>query len=398
LLRLTLARGGFVVLLFGLREWRGLHAGLCSLREWSLRKSSHYSLPLRWPTKQARRSSPKLPEHAATARPIAKLPAMLYATPTDSPADSPPDSSTPAPLQLAVIIPTFNEIGNLEELLRRLHIVLAGIQWEAVFVDDDSPDGTAAQLRQIAGADSHVRCIRRVGRRGLSSACVEGMLSTHAPYLAVMDADLQHDEALLPKMLAEFTRSPPTQNVKIDSALSAQNAGYSPIELANPAPDLVIGSRYVPGGGVTDWDSSRLQISQFATRLSQRILGVQVSDPMSGFFMIRRSAFEACVYRLSSIGFKILVDLIVSSPKPLVIRELPFQFRSRHAGESKLDNRVAWDYLMLLADKSIGRYIPTRLLSFSIIGGSGVLVHLVARHLPWRKSARCWCRWSATSF
>lgn len=256
------------------------------------------------------------------------------------------------PTELAVVIPTFKELGNVEEMLRRLDTVLKGISWEVIFVDDDSPDGTAARLHEIARSDSRVRCLRRVGRRGLSSACVEGMLATGAPCIAVMDADLQHDETLLPKMLAELQ--------KTDSE----------------ACDLVVGTRYMEGGGTEGWDSSRQKISTLATTLSQRLLGLKLNDPMSGFFMIKRTAFEGAVYGLSSIGFKILVDLVVSSPTPLRVKELPYQFRNRHAGESKLDNRVAWDYLMLLADKTIGRWVPSRLVSFAAIGSFGVLVHL----------------------
>lgn len=256
-------------------------------------------------------------------------------------------------VELAVVIPTFNEIGNVEELIRRLDRVLAGIAWEVVFVDDDSADGTAARLHAISIADPRVRCLRRIGRRGLSSACVEGMLATGAPYIAVMDADLQHDETILPAML---------QALRGDGRDAAN--------------DLVVGTRYIEGGGVGEWDSSRRKISALATTMSQRLLRLSLNDPMSGFFMIRREAFEAAVYRLSSIGFKILVDLVVSSPKPLRIKELPYQFRNRFAGDSKLDNRVAWDYLMLLADKTIGRWVPTRLVSFAAIGSFGVLVHL----------------------
>jgi dolichol-phosphate mannosyltransferase len=258
-------------------------------------------------------------------------------------------ASTALPLELAVVIPTFNEIGNVEELIARLDKLLRGTGWEAIFVDDDSSDGTAACLHALALRDSRVRCLRRVGRRGLSSACVEGMLATGAPCVAVMDADLQHDEALLPQMLKT---------------------------LQNEPIDLVVGSRYVDGGGVGAWDGGRQKISSFATRLSQRILGLELRDPMSGFFMLRRELLDAAVYKLSNIGFKILVDLIVSSPQKPRIKELPYQFRNRLAGDSKLDNRVAWDFLMLLADKTIGRWMPVRLVSFGLIGSLGVLVHL----------------------
>jgi dolichol-phosphate mannosyltransferase len=282
------------------------------------------------------------------------LPMAQPGTRSDPTLATPEHGLRPAGLELAVVIPTFNESANCEELVVRLERVLHGIAWEVIFVDDDSPDGTAARVHALAARHPQVRCLRRIGRRGLSSACVEGMLASGARVLAVMDADLQHDEALLPQML-DLLRQEPV--------------------------DLVVGSRYMTGGGVGEWQASRQRISAWATALSQRLLGLRLSDPMSGFFMIRRESFEAAVYRLSSIGFKILVDLVASSPQALRTRELPYQFRERHAGHSKFDNRVAWDYLMLLVDKTLGRYIPTRLVSFAAIGASGVLVHLAVLRL-----------------
>ena len=258
--------------------------------------------------------------------------------------------SAPQGLALSLVIPTFNEAANVEPLIERLYKVLDGVNWEAIFVDDDSPDGTATVLRSLAKQYPRIRCLRRVGRRGLSSACVEGMMASTAPFLAVMDADLQHDETILPAMLASLRDEP-----------------Y----------DLVIGTRYIEGGGVGEWDSKRQRGSMLATLLSQRLLKLDVRDPMSGFFMLRREVIEGAVYKLSNIGFKIMLDLIVSSDKPLRIRELPYQFGLRQHGESKLDNRVMWDYFMLLADKTIGRYLPLRFVSFALIGGAGVFVHLL---------------------
>ena len=202
----------------------------------------------------------------------------------------------PAACELAVVIPTFNERGNIEPLLALLEKALDGVRWEAIFVDDDSPDGTAQFLLALSTHNPRVRCLRRVGRRGLSSACVEGMLSSGADCLAVIDADLQHDETLLPKMLHVLQHEPF---------------------------DLVVGTRYMEGGSVSGWDASRQKISTLATALSQRMLGIELKDPMSGFFMIRRTAFEGAVYGLSSIGFKILVDLVASSKTPLRVKELP---------------------------------------------------------------------------
>lgn len=260
--------------------------------------------------------------------------------------------SVPGPgAELSIIVPTFNERENVAELIRRLDKCLMSCSWEVIFVDDDSPDGTSEFVRRLAQRDSRVRCVQRLGRRGLSSACVEGMLASSAPYLAVIDGDLQHDETLLLPMLQI---------------------------LKSTEEDVVIGSRYVSGGGVGAWDLSRAHMSRLATWLSQLILRADLKDPMSGFFMIRREAFSAAVRNLSEIGFKILLDLFASSPRPLRFREIPYEFRSRQAGESKLDHRAKWDYGMLLLDKLIGHLVPVRFIAFALVGGLGVVVHLIA--------------------
>ena len=253
-----------------------------------------------------------------------------------------------ATIELSVIVPTFNERDNVREVVRRLDRSLQGKAWEVIFVDDDSPDGTAACVREIAQLDPRVRCIQRIGRRGLSSACVEGMLSSSSPYLAVLDGDCQHDEALLPCML-ELLR--------------------------DGEADLVVGSRYVNGGGIGNWDSSRARMSRFATSLSKALIKHDLSDPMSGFFALRRDTLEAAVRGLSSIGFKILLDLVASSPGTVRLKEIPYEFRNRHSGESKMDGHAMWDYLMLLADKAIGGIVPVRFVAFGLVGVVGVLVH-----------------------
>lgn len=258
------------------------------------------------------------------------------------------------PLELSIVVPTFNESANVHELLDRLRAVLGEQGWEVVFVDDDSPDETAALVRSIARTDSRVRCVQRVGRRGLSSACVEGMLATAAPCIAVMDADLQHDETILPVMLGILTSG---------------------------SADLVVGTRYAQGGSTGDWDSRREGLSRFATRLARRIVRQEVSDPMSGFFMLRREVLDDSVRRLSALGFKILLDILASARPALRVAEVPFTFRPRHAGTSKLDELVIWEYGMLLADKTIGRYIPVRFLAFAAVGGLGVFVHMAVLSL-----------------
>lgn len=251
---------------------------------------------------------------------------------------------------LAVVVPTYNEADNVSVIVGRLDAVLAGIVWELIFVDDDSPDGTAGRIREIASRDPRVRIIQRIGRRGLSSACIEGMLATSAPYIAVIDGDLQHDEKLLPEMLQRLQSEPL---------------------------DIVVGSRYVAGGGVGAWDAQRASMSRWATWLGQRLIKADLKDPMSGFFMLRADVLQACVRDLSAVGYKILLDLFASYPRPLRFRELPYHFRAREAGQSKLDNAVLWEYLLMLIQKWAGPMIPARFIAFSLIGASGVVVHML---------------------
>jgi dolichol-phosphate mannosyltransferase len=261
---------------------------------------------------------------------------------------APPEAPVRSGPELSIVVPTFNERENIAELIGRLVVCLRNRSWEVIFVDDDSPDGTADLVREHAAADSRVRCLQRIGRRGLSSACVEGMLATTAPYLAVMDADLQHDEGLLPQMLDTLKQG--------DT-------------------DIVIGSRYAPGGDIGDWDARRARMSRVAMRLSRLLVPAELTDPMSGFFMMRRSVLDGSVHTLSAIGFKILTDIFASYPQPLRFQELAYRFRIRRAGESKLDSVTAWDYAMLLLDKLTGRWIPVRFLAFSIVGAIGIAVH-----------------------
>jgi dolichol-phosphate mannosyltransferase len=258
---------------------------------------------------------------------------------------------------LSVVVPTFNERDNVRPLVHELSEALAGVEWEVIFVDDDSPDGTADVARELARERSRVRCIHRIGRRGLASACVEGMLGSSAPYLAVMDGDLQHDPKIIPQMLAVLER---------------QDA------------ELVIGSRYVNGGNVDDWTGMRRAISRFATWLGRAVVPPNLKDPMSGFFALRRDLFEEVARDLSCLGFKILLDIVTTAHHAVEFREIPFGFRTRKAGASKLDGLVAWEYAMLLADKLIGRYVPVRFLSFGIIGVAGVGVHLAVLTLAYR--------------
>lgn len=227
--------------------------------------------------------------------------------------------------ELSLILPTYNEAANLPGLAAAVEAALAGIDWEAIVVDDDSPDGTADAAAALGIANPRWRCHRRIGRRDLASACIAGMMIARGDYLAVMDADLQHDERLLPAMLAK---------AKVESL------------------DLVIGSRYIAGGSAAAFTRFRRLLSRCGVRLSLALLkSVTVSDPMSGFFLMRRGLFDEVAPRLAGRGQKLLLDILASVDRPLAIGELAYQFRARRAGTSKLDARVIYDFFALLLEK-----------------------------------------------
>jgi dolichol-phosphate mannosyltransferase len=258
------------------------------------------------------------------------------------------------PPQLAVIVPSYNERENIELLYEKVALALGGTRWEMIVVDDNSPDGTADVVNELSRVYANIRCVRRFGRRGLASACVEGMAVTSAPYVAVIDADHQHDETILPEMLAQ-----------------ALNGA-----------DLVVGSRFAEGGSAGDGlSATRLSGSNLANRLAGMIAGQAVTDPMSGYFLIRREAALEAAPRLASDGFKILIDLIVTSArmgKPLKIAEVPYTFRPRHAGESKMNPLIVIQYLGLWVSKMTGGALPPSFLLFGLVGGTGVVVHLAS--------------------
>ena len=256
--------------------------------------------------------------------------------------------------ELTVVAPTFNEAANIRPLADKLRAALKGIAFEVIFVDDDSPDGTAEVARQLSREDPRFRCIRRIGRRGLASACVEGMLAGQGPVVAVIDADMQHDETILPQLF---------RMVRDGEA------------------DLAVASRYAPGGSAESFSGVRGWGSRLATSITQRLLKVRFSDPMSGFFATRREVVEAAAPHLSPDGFKILLDIAASHPTPLTVKEAPYVFGARQHGDSKMDNRVVADFLGLIVSKATGGLVSIRFLSFAAVGFTGVFVHLVALRL-----------------
>ena len=256
--------------------------------------------------------------------------------------------------ELCVVIPVLNERDNIAPMVARLQDVLAGITWEVMFVDDNSRDGTREAVRAVAAHEPRVRLLHRVGRRGLASAFIEGAQATLADNIAAIDGDLQHDETLLPQML---------------------------VVLREGRADIVVGSRHVEGGGMGEFAAARVGMSNFATLLARPVLRTPVTDPMSGFFMLKRAVFDRAMPRLSAMGFKILLDIMASLPEPPQVVELPYEFRTRQHGESKLDAGVLRDYLLLIVDKLIGHILPVRFVLFAGVGAVGIAAHLVVLRL-----------------
>jgi dolichol-phosphate mannosyltransferase len=252
-------------------------------------------------------------------------------------------------LELSVVIPTYKERPNIAPLLAALESSLQGLNWEVIFVDDHSPDHTADTVRALALINPRVRIIERIGRRGLSSACIEGMMASPAPWLAVMDADMQHDETVLPEMFR---------------LLQSRNL------------DVVVASRRTTGGSMGEFARKRVRLSDLGSRVSRLVCHCEVTDPMSGFFIVDSGFFRASAPRLTGTGVKLLVDIMASSPLPPLIAEVPYRFRNRLAGESKLDVNVELEYVFLIVDKLVGRYLPTRFVLFLGVGSLGLLIHL----------------------
>ena len=260
------------------------------------------------------------------------------------------DSAAPeARPTLSVVVPTYREAANAPVLFERLQTALDGLPWEMIVVDDDSPDGTADVAYAIARRDSRLRCLRRVNRRGLAGAVIEGWLASSADLVAVIDGDLQHDERILPKMYAA---------------------------LAKGDVDLAIGARVQDAAAPEGFSPTRQKLSQLGAWFFRLLAGATISDPMSGFFMIRRQVVAGLAQRLSPDGFKILVDVVLSAAGRLKFVEIPYVFRPRQAGESKLSPLVGIDFLGLVAHHATGGLLPIRFVLFASIGAIGLLVHL----------------------
>ncbi len=250
---------------------------------------------------------------------------------------------------ISIIIPTYNEAGNLPVLVERLAAALAGRNYELVVVDDDSPDCTWRIAEELAKRHP-LRIFRRIGKRGLSSAVVDGFASAQGESLAVIDADLQHDPAILPRLVD----------------------GLAHCEAA-------VGTRYAGSGSTGEWGGARLALSRSATWSVRRMLGVPTSDPMSGYFAIRRELFQRIAPLLQPRGYKILLE-ILHRGKVAQVHEEAYTFSGRLHGESKLGAGVLLDCAAALWELRFGEFLPLRFVKYSLVGLSGVGVQLLSTH------------------
>jgi len=260
----------------------------------------------------------------------------------------PPDTRH-SEILISVVTPTYNEAENIGVLISRISEVLKDIPHEIIVSDDDSPDETWKIAEDISKKNPNVKCLRRMENRGLYPAVLDAFEIANGKYLAVIDADLQHDETKLPDMLAEI-----------------ENNGHG----------LVIGTRYAEGGGTEGWSGTRLFISKAANFIAGMLMKRRCSDMMSGFFMIEQATYKQIKEKLNPRGFKILMDIIQNLPKDKAIGQVPYIFKPREQGTSKLDKKVMFDFLVSLYELSIiGRYIPLKFFKFCLVGLSGVGVN-----------------------
>jgi dolichol-phosphate mannosyltransferase len=252
----------------------------------------------------------------------------------------------------SIILPTFNERESLPSTLASVRDAMSGrIDWEVIVVDDDSADRTWELAQELAAVEPRIRVYRRMDRKGLSSAIFDGFSLGAGTRLLVMDADLQHDSSKVPTLLAALDAAP-----------------------------LAIGTRYGALGSVGTWALHRHGLSRLATMASKFALGIQVSDPMSGFFALRKEDFVRIAPKLNPRGYKILME-IIHVMRPPNVREVPYVFAARRAGSSKLSLRVAFEFALSLTELVSRRMIGAQFVKYSIVGLCGVAVQYLAYHL-----------------
>ena len=257
---------------------------------------------------------------------------------------------------LTVVVPTFNELQNIKLIVEKLEMTLSTVDFEILFVDDNSDDGTIEMIKSLEIKNPRVSLLLRVGRRGLAGACIEGILSAKSDLVAVIDCDMQHDETKLLDMFSKFNE--------------------------NPNLDLIVGSRHSGKGKVAGGLSEIRKIgSQLAIWSTKKFLRINVTDPMSGFFMVKKTSVMPFIKNLQPNGFKILADMIACSRSKWAIEEVGYTFKKRQSGESKMSLAVALELIgLILSHLSFG-FLSIRFILFAFVGLSGIFVQLLSTFL-----------------
>ena len=253
---------------------------------------------------------------------------------------------------LTIVIPTYNEKENISEILARLKRTLNNIKHEIIFVDDNSPDGTSKEVRFFIEKSKNIHLIHRIGRRGLSGAIIEGIFAANSDLVAVMDCDLQHDESKLISMVDLFSS---------DSSL-----------------DIVIGSRFIQNGEISEKAFSKIRKmgSKLTTVLIKNLLKINSSDPLSGFFMVKKETFLSTSDKLQTQGFKVLADFLAISGKSIAIKEIGYKFKNRISGESKMTLLTGLELISLVLSQIVKGRLSIRFILFCMVGVTGIFVQL----------------------
>ena len=254
---------------------------------------------------------------------------------------------------LSIVIPTYNEKDNIFRILERLKKVLKSITYEIIFIDDNSPDGTAAVIKDCIKNSSKIHLIHRIGRKGLAGAVIEGVFAANADLVAVMDCDLQHDETKLLDMIDLFSK--------------------------NNSLDIVIGSRFTETGEISEKAFSKMRElgSKATTLIIKKVLNIASTDPLSGFFMVKKKSFLKSSENLQTQGFKVLADFLATSGKNIKIKEIGYSFKNRIAGESKMNFLTALELIGLVLSQILKGRVSIRFILFCMVGLSGIFVQLL---------------------
>ena len=254
---------------------------------------------------------------------------------------------------ISIVIPTYNEKENIFKILKRLREALKSISHEIIFVDDNSPDGTSAVVKDSMKNSSKIRLIHRIGRKGLAGAVIEGVFAANADLIAVMDCDLQHDETKLLDMIEMFSK--------------------------NNSLDVVIGSRFTEKGEISEKAFSKMRElgSKITTLIVKKVLKITSTDPLSGFFMVKKETFLKSSDNLQTQGFKVLADFLATSGENIEIEEIGYKFKNRIAGESKMSFLTALELIGLVLSQILKGRVSIRFILFCMVGLSGIFVQLL---------------------